>query len=80
MRFSFNEQIKSGAHLLAPGPAGVKGGFVGEFLLLLDGKSVAYEDTLPSSTVTSGLTAARSWWSTKVQSTRERQGSPLKCL
>ena len=29
-----------GAHLLAPGPAGVKGRFVKEIMLLLDGISV----------------------------------------
>ena len=29
--------MKRGAHLLAPGPIYVKGGFVREFMLLLDG-------------------------------------------
>ena len=35
-RISFKEHIKRGAHLLAPGPAGVEDGFVREFMLLLD--------------------------------------------
>ena len=39
-RISFKEHMKKGAHLLAPGPASVKGGFVREFMLLLDGRSV----------------------------------------
>ena len=39
-RISFKEHIKRGAHLLAPGPAGVKGRFVKEIMLLLDGISV----------------------------------------
>ena len=52
-RFSFKEHMKSGAHLLAPGPAGVKVGFMGEFILFLGGISVAGdEDTFPASTVT----------------------------
>ena len=37
---SFKEQIKSYTHLLAPGPAGFKGGFVRKFMLLLDGISM----------------------------------------
>ena len=36
----------------APGPSGVVGGFVGEFMFLLDWISVGDEDTLPVSTVT----------------------------
>ena len=44
--------MKSGTHLLAPGPAGVKGGFMGELMLLLDGISVGDEDIFPASTVT----------------------------
>ena len=51
-RFSFKEPMQSGAHLLAPGPAGVKGGFEGEFMLLLELISVGNEDTFPASTVT----------------------------
>ena len=31
--------MKRRAHLLAPGPAGVQGGFVREFMLLVDGIS-----------------------------------------
>ena len=46
--------MKSGAHLLAPGPVGVEGGFVGELMLLLDAISVGDEDTFPDSTVPSG--------------------------
>ena len=69
--------MKRGAHLLAPGPAGVEGGFVGKFILLLDRVKVGDEDTYPENTVTKCLAAARSWWSTKGQCTRERQGSPL---
>ena len=69
--------MKSSAHLLATGPAGVKGRFEGEFMLLLYGSSTGDEDTFPASNVTRGLIAARSWWSTKVQSKREREGSTL---
>ena len=39
-RISFKEHMKRGAHLLAPGPAGVEGRFVKEIMLLLDGISV----------------------------------------
>ena len=39
-RFSLKEHMKRGAHLLATGPAGVKGNFGGD------------EDTLPAITVT----------------------------
>ena len=39
--------MKSAAHLLAPGSAGVEGEFVGELMLLLDGISVGDEDTFP---------------------------------
>ena len=49
-RFSFKKHIKSGTHLLATGPAGVKGWFVWEFKLLLDWCS--REDSFPSITVT----------------------------
>ena len=35
-RISFKKHMKRGAHLLAPGPAGVKGRFVREIMLLLD--------------------------------------------
>ena len=37
--------MKSGAHLLATGPAGVKGMFEGEFMILLDRSSVGDEET-----------------------------------
>ena len=50
-RFSFNEHIKSGAHLLAPGPADVEGRFLREFMLMLDGISVGDEDIFSTSTV-----------------------------
>ena len=40
MRISFKEHIKRGAHLLAPGPAGVEGRFEKEIMFLLDGISV----------------------------------------
>ena len=40
IRISFKENMKRGAHLLAPGPAVVKGRFVRDFMLLLDGISV----------------------------------------
>ena len=36
-RISFKKQMKRGAHLLAPGPEDIKGGFVREFMLLLVG-------------------------------------------
>ena len=39
-RISFKKPMKRGAHLLAPGPEDVKGRFVREFMLLLDGISV----------------------------------------
>ena len=39
-RISFKEHMQRGAHLLAHGPAGVKGRFVKEIILLLDGISV----------------------------------------
>ena len=51
-RISFKEHMKSGTHLLAPGPAGVEGRFMGEFMLLLDGISMGDEDTFPASAVT----------------------------
>ena len=38
-RISFKKHMKRGAHLLAPGPAGVKGRFVREIMLLMDGIS-----------------------------------------
>ena len=66
--------MKSGTYLLVLRPTGVEGGNVGEFMLLLDGISVGDRDTILESTVSSGLNAAMRWWSTKVQSTRERQG------
>ena len=44
--------MKSGAHLLAPGPAGVEGGFVGEFILLLDGIIVGDGNIFPASILT----------------------------
>ena len=53
--------MKSGAHLLVTGPEGVDGGLLGEFMLLLGRSSVGNENTIHASTVTSGLTAARSW-------------------
>ena len=37
--FSFKEHMKSGANLLKIEPAGDKGRFVEEFMLLLDGRS-----------------------------------------
>ena len=39
-RISFKEHIKRGVHLLAPGPAAVKGRVEREIMLLLDGISV----------------------------------------
>ena len=39
-RIRFKENLKKSAHLLAHGPASVKGGFVREFVLLLEGISV----------------------------------------
>ena len=44
--------MKSGSHLLALGPAGVEGGILGDYMLLLDGISVGDEDTFFASTVT----------------------------
>ena len=44
-RISFKEHMKRGAHLLAPGPAGVEGRFVREIMLLLDGISVGGQST-----------------------------------
>ena len=37
--------MQRGDHVLAPGPAGVEGGFVREFMLLLDGISVGGQST-----------------------------------
>ena len=37
--------MKRGAHMLAPGPAGVKGRFVRELMLFLDGISVGGQST-----------------------------------
>ena len=42
-RFRFKEHMKRGAHLLAPGPAVVPGGFVREIILCLDGISVGHQ-------------------------------------
>ena len=44
-RISFKKHMKRGAHLLAPGPEDIKGGFVREFMLLLDGISVVGQST-----------------------------------
>ena len=35
-RISFKEHMKRGAHLLAPGPSGIKGRFVREIMLSVD--------------------------------------------
>ena len=76
-RIRFKKHLKSGSHLPATGRAGVEGRFVGEFMLFLGGSSREDEDIFPASTVTRGLTAVRSWWSTTVQSMIERKGSTL---
>ena len=39
-RISFKKRMKRGAHLLTPGLEDVKGGFVRQLMLLLDGISV----------------------------------------
>ena len=39
-KISFKKHMKRVAHLLAPGPEDVEGGFVREFMLFLDGTSV----------------------------------------
>ena len=44
-RISFQKHMKKGSHLLPPGPEDVKGGFVREFMLLLDGISVGGQST-----------------------------------
>ena len=44
-RISFKKHMKRGAYLLAPGPAGVKGRFVREIRLLLDGITVGGQIT-----------------------------------
>ena len=44
-KISFKEHMKRGAHLLAPGLAGVEGRFVREIMLLLDGISVGGQST-----------------------------------
>ena len=41
----FKEHMKRGAHLLAPGPAGVEDRFVRELMLLLEGISVGGQST-----------------------------------
>ena len=43
-RFSFNEHIKNDTHMLATGPEGVEGIFVGEFMLLPDRSKPVDED------------------------------------
>ena len=42
---SFKEHLKRGAHLLAPGPAGVEGPFVREIMLSLEGITVEGQST-----------------------------------
>ena len=64
-------------HMLAPGPAGVKIRFMGEFMLLLDRISVRDEDNILQCTAPGDLTAAGILCGTKVQSKSERKGSPL---
>ena len=44
-RITFKKHMKRGAHLLAPGPEDVEGGFMREFMLLLDGISVGRQST-----------------------------------
>ena len=44
-RISFREHMKKCAHLLAPEPLSVEGGFAREFMLLLDGISVRGQST-----------------------------------
>ena len=44
-RISFKKHMNRGAHLMAPGPKFVEGGFVREFMLLLDGISVVRQST-----------------------------------
>ena len=51
-RFSFKEHMKSGTHLLATGPAGVEGIFVGEFILLLDRSKLVDKDIFSATAVT----------------------------
>ena len=44
-RISFKKHMKRGAYLLAPGPSGVKGRFVREIILLVDGIPVGGQRT-----------------------------------
>ena len=44
-RINFKEHMKTGAHMLAPGPAGFKGRFVREIVFLLDWMSVRGQST-----------------------------------
>ena len=44
-RISFKGHMKRGAHMLAPGPAAVKGRVVREIMLFLDGISVGGQST-----------------------------------
>ena len=44
-RMSFKEYLKRGAHLLAPGPAGVEDRLVRKIMLVLDGISVGGQST-----------------------------------
>ena len=46
-KFSFKEHMKSGAHLLVTGTAGVNGGFMGEVMLLLGRSSVGEWQHIP---------------------------------
>ena len=51
-RFSLKEHMKSGTHLMATGPAGVEGIFVGEFMLLLDRSKPVNDDIFSATAVT----------------------------
>ena len=44
-RIIFKKQMERGAHLLAPGPEDVKGGFVRKFMLLMVGISAGGQST-----------------------------------
>ena len=59
-RISFKKHMKKGAHLLASGPASVEGGFVREFILLLDGMSVG-EKAQEGQRVHPSLLSSRQW-------------------
>ena len=72
-RISFIENMKRGAHLLAPGPEDIKGGFVREFMLLLDGISVEGQIISTRSLCVASLTTGRAFATFPCQARGQQQ-------